>query len=164
MVLTATADTGAPSGRDSDATGVGGATGPIPVAATPDAPAAPASPVAMNPIATNVAATATPMMAADSTSGVAGAVAVTKRTWSGVLRWWPVAVSVLAILLASLLILGFSSRRRSRLTSTAWYVARSRDSQRERLVRRSRPVTVQPFVGHRYLGGTASSKRDSMPH
>jgi len=164
VVLTAYADTGAPSGRDSGATGVGGATGPIPVAATPTAPDAPASPVAMNPIATNVAATATPMMAADSISGVAGAVAVTKRTWSEVLRWWPVAASVLAILLASLLVLGFTSRRRSRLTTTAWYVARSRDSRRERPVRHSRPVTVQPFVGHRYLGGTASSTRDSMPH
>lgn len=166
VVLTATADTGAPRGRDSGATGVGGARGPIPVAATPTAPDAPASPVAMNPIATNVAATATPMMAADSTSGVAGAVvvAVTTRTWSGVLRWWPVAASVLAILLASLLVLGFSSRRRSRLTTRAWYVTRSRVCRRERSVRRSRPVTVQPFVGHRYLGGTASSKRDSMPH
>lgn len=26
------------------------------------------------------------------------------------------------------------------------------------------PVTVQPFVGHRHLGGTASSTRDSTPY
>ncbi len=156
VVLTANADTGAPRGRDSGATGVGGATGPIPVAATPDAPA---SPVAMNPIATNVAATALPMT--NDTSGPGVWAAVTEHPRGGVVRWWPGAVSVLAILLASLLVL---TRRRSRQTSTAWYVTRSRDSRRERPVRHSRPVTVRPFVGHRSLGGTTPSKRESTPH
>ncbi len=113
--------------------GIGGVTGPITVAASPIASASPTS------VLTTATTAPTPTVGHDSTTTFMGMVTEHGRDGRDrVLRWWPQAV-----VLGALLLLGIGARRQPSETPTTWYVSWTRIFWLGRTLRRP-PIVQSP--------------------
>jgi hypothetical protein len=113
--------------------GIGGVPGPIAVAASPIASASPTA------VLTNATSTPTPMVRHDSTTSFMGMVTEHGRDGRDkLLRWWPQAV-----VLGALLLLGIGVRRQPSETPTTWYASWTRIFWLGRTLRRP-PIVQSP--------------------
>lgn len=113
--------------------GIGGVTRPIAVAASPIASASPTS------VLTNATSTPTPTVGHDSTTTFMSMVTEHGRDGRDrLLRWWPQAVVLVALLL-----LGVGARRQPSETPTTWYDSWTRIFWLGRTLRRP-PIVQSP--------------------
>lgn len=113
-------------------TGVGGATGPVRVAASPSVPASPIATEA-SPVASMVVSTPT----LGDNSGPTFMGTVMERSGDAG-RWWPVAAGIVGLFL-----LGIGTRLKPSETAKTWFVSRSRRLWLGRTLRRP-PIVQSP--------------------
>ncbi len=115
---------------------IGGVTGPIAVAASPIASA---SPTVVDSVLTTATSAPTPTVGHDSTTTFMSMVTEHGRDGRDrVLRWWPQAV-----VLGALLLLGIGARRQPSETPTTWYDSWTRNFWLGRTLRRP-PIVQSP--------------------
>lgn len=130
VTLTANADAPSPDASTTPTGGVGGVSGPIAPAATPDVRA---SPIAIVPPHVTSSVTPDPLSSDSSSPSIMATVLEHGR---GVGRWWPLPVIGVALLL-----LGIGARLQPSERPQTWYVSRSRVFWLGRTLRR--PPIVQ---------------------